>query len=204
MPKLKFTYFDFDGGRGESIRLAMAIGKLPFEDHRIPVTDWPSARDQTPFHAVPLLEVDGDVITQSNAIKRYVGKLGDLYPGDPLQALRCDEVMDAVEDIVTRVVGTFGLKGDELREAREALVDGHISLYLSTLQRILETQGGEYFADNRLTVADLKVFVWLKSLRAGVLDHVPPDLVDRVAPKLAEHCDRIAKHPDVVAYYKGR
>ena len=80
MLELKLRYFDFNGGRGEVARLAMAIGGVPFEDDRIPLATWPSVREQTPFHAVPVLEVDGEVITQSNVINRYVGRLANLYP----------------------------------------------------------------------------------------------------------------------------
>jgi hypothetical protein len=36
MSKLKLTYFDFHGGRGESARLALSIGGIPFEDDRVP------------------------------------------------------------------------------------------------------------------------------------------------------------------------
>ncbi|MDH3212201.1 MAG: glutathione S-transferase family protein [Myxococcales bacterium] len=202
MSRLKLSYFDFNGGRGEVARLAMSLGGVPFEDHRIPVADWPSVRNRTPFHAVPLLEVDGEVITQSNAINRFVGKLANLYPDDPLQAARCDEVMDAVEDVVTRVVATFGIEDEsEKRAARETLVEGPMRLYLEKLQEMLVARGGSYFADDRLTVADLKVYVWIRSLRSGILDHVPPDLTDRVAPRLVEHCDRLSGHPGIVAYY---
>ena len=35
MSKVKLTYFDFDGGRGEPIRIALSIGGIDFEDHRI-------------------------------------------------------------------------------------------------------------------------------------------------------------------------
>ena len=202
MPKLKLSYFDFNGGRGEVARLAMSLGGVAFEDHRIPVADWPSVRDETPFRAVPVLEVDGEVITQSNAINRYVGKLARLYPDDDLEAVRCDEVMDAVEDVITRVVATFDIEdAAELKAARDALVEGPISLYLVRLQDILRARGGQYFADDRLTVADLKVYVWIRSLRAGILDHVPADLTDRLAPDLVEHCERVVKHPGVVTYY---
>ena len=31
MPKLKLTYFDFHGGRGEPAKLALSIGGIPFE-----------------------------------------------------------------------------------------------------------------------------------------------------------------------------
>ena len=79
-PKLVLTYFDFDGSRGEVARLAMHIAGIPFEDRRIARKDWAALRDSTPFQAVPILEVDGQVIAQSNTINRYVGKLAGLYP----------------------------------------------------------------------------------------------------------------------------
>ena len=66
---------------------------------------------------------------------------------------------------------------------------------------MLLARGGSYLAGDRLTVADLKVFVWIKSLRSGILDHIPTDLTDRVAPHLVEHCERLSGHPGIVAYY---
>jgi len=50
--------------------------------------------------------------------------------------------------------------------------------------------GDGTFADDRLTVADLKVFVSMRQLKSGILDHIPADLPDRVAPKLVEQSNR--------------
>ena len=49
MPKLKLTYFDFHGGRGEPARLALSIAGIPFEDDRVPGPDWPRRKPSTPF-----------------------------------------------------------------------------------------------------------------------------------------------------------
>jgi glutathione S-transferase len=205
LPKLKLSYFDFNGGRGEVARLALSLGGIPFEDDRIPLAEWPSVRDRTPFHAVPVLEVDGEVITQSNTISRFVGKLANLYPDDPLEAARCDEVMDAVEDVVTQVVHTFKIEDEEeKRAAREALATGPIRLYLAKLDEMLVARGGSYFAADRLTVADLTVFRWVRSIQSGVLDYIPVDLADSVAPQLANHCARLGELPGIVEYYDGR
>src|ERR1043166_3139501 len=130
MPKLKLTYFDFDGGRGEPARLALRIGGVAFEDHRIPGAEWPKHRDQMPFRAMPVLEVDGKGITQSNSINRYVGKLTGLYPKDDWQALRADEVMDAAKDIGTRIGATINVPDDVKKKTREELAAGHITRYL--------------------------------------------------------------------------
>ena len=204
MTKLKLTYFDFDGGRGEPARLALHIGNVPFEDERISPKDWPQFRDQTPFQALPTLEVDGKIVTQSNSINRYVGKLAGLYPKDDFQALLCDEVMDAAEDIGTRIAGTMDLPADAKKKAREELCAGRITRYLEQLQARLKKAGGEYFADQRLTVADLKIFMLVRWLRSGALDHVPKDLVDRLAPLIVKHFERVAGHPAIVAYYERR
>jgi len=99
LAKLKLTYFDFDGGRGEPARLALHIGGIAFEDHRIAGKDWPAVRDKAPFLALPTLKVDGRVVSQSNSINRYVVKPTGLYRRDDLHAFPCDEVMEAVEDL---------------------------------------------------------------------------------------------------------
>jgi len=204
MPKLVLTYFDFDGGRGEPARLALQIGGVPFEDRRIPGQEWPKLRDQMPFRAMPILEVDGKVIAHSNTIIRYVGRLAGLYPKDDWQAALCDEAMDAAEDIGTRIGSTIQMGPEEKKKAREALVADALPRHLETLEARLKAAGGEYFADKRLTVADLKVYGWIRWLRSGALDHIPKDLADRVAPLLVQHFERVAAHPKVAAYYQGR
>lgn len=204
MAKLKLTYFDFDGGRGEPARLALHIGGIAFEDQRIAGKDWPAMREKTPFLAMPTLEVDSRTVSQSNSINRYVGKLTGLYPKDDWQAFLCDEVMDAAEDISTRIGHTIDLPADAKKRAREELAAGRITHYLEQLQSRLKAAGGEYFADRRLTVADLKAFMLVRWLRSGVLDHIPKDLVDRVAPLLVQHCERVASQPKIAEYYKAR
>jgi glutathione S-transferase len=204
MPKLVLTYFDFDGGRGEAARLVMHVGGIAFEDRRIAGKDWPALRDQMPFQALPVLEVDGKVIAQSNTINRYLGKLAGLYPKDDWQAALVDEVMDAVEDITTMIGNTIGLEGEGKRAAREALAAGAIPRFLQQLGARLGAGGGEWFVEKRRTVADLKCFLWVRWLKSGALDHIPADIVDRHAPLLAKYLERVRSHPKIAAYYATR
>ncbi|MGB5702432.1 MAG: glutathione S-transferase family protein [Polyangiales bacterium] len=202
MPKLKLTYFDIHGGRAEPARLALHIGGVAFEDDRIGFKEFGAKRAGYRFKRVPLLQIDDVELSQCNSINRYVGKLAGLYPSDALQAAYCDEAMDAVEDITSQQVATMFIKDEaEKRAARETLAEGPIALYLQAIQALLEARGGEYFADGQLTVADLKVMVWVRSLRSGILDHVPADLPDKLAPKLVEHLDRVLAHPKIAEYY---
>ena len=204
MAKLILTYFDFDGGRGEAARLAMHLAGIAFEDKRIAGKDWPALRDKTPFQSMPVLEVDGKVITQSNTINRYLGKLAGLYPKDDWQAALVDEVMDAVEDITTKIGNTLALEGEAKKKAREALAAGPIPRFLQQIEARLKAGGGEWFVEKRLTVADLKCYLWVRWLKSGALDHIPTDIVDRHAPLLAKHLERVRSHPKIAAYYAAR
>jgi glutathione S-transferase len=204
MPSIVLIYFDFDGSRGEAARLAMHIAGIPFEDRRIARKDWPALRDGTPYRELPVLEVDGKAIAQSNTINRYVGKLAGLYPKDDWQAALVDEVMDAIEDISNKIGNTFTLEGEAKKTAREALAAGPVAHFLRQFESRLEAGGGEWFVEKRLTVADLKCFLFVRWLKSGALDHVPADIVDRHAPLLAKHLERVRSHPKITAYYAAR
>jgi len=204
MSTLKLTYFDFSGGRAEPARLAMHLGGIPFEDHRFAFSDFPEIRKATPLNQVPVLEIDGVKVTQSDAITRYVGKLAGLYPEDDMQALLCDEAMGALEDLTIKIAATFGLDEAALKAAREALVVDAIPRYLLWLQGQLEAHGGQFLADKRLTIADLKALAVLGWLGSGKLDHIPATVVETVSPGLKAYADRIASTPAIADYYAAR
>jgi glutathione S-transferase len=204
MSKFKLTYFDIDGGRAEPVRLALSLGGIEFEDHRVSFAEFKEMRAGTPLSALPVVEIGSVMYTQANAMCRYFGKLADLYPSEPWQAFLCDEVLDIVEDAVLAFGRTLWLQGDELKSSRADLVDGMYTRCLRLLSKRLEVAGGEYFADRRLTVADLKTYVWIKRLKSGAQDHVPVDLADKLAPALVRHMERVAGYPGVAAYYTRR
>lgn len=198
---LKLTYFDFPGGRAEPARLALHIGGIPFEDCRFAFGDFPEVRKTTPLNQVPILQVNDVVVTQSDAITRYAGKLAGLYPVDPFEALLCDEILDALEDVIVKIGATFGLSGDALKSAREALVADVFPRYLRWLESQLASHGGEFLADRRLTIADLKALVVLRWLSSGKLDHIPRDLVETVSPALQTYRTRVAQIPAIAQWY---
>lgn len=204
MTTYRLTYFDVDGGRAEPIRIAFHAAGLDFEDRRVAFDEFHKIREGLRFRCVPVLEIDGEAVTQSNGLSRYVGKMAGLYPEDALQALYCDEALGVAEDVTHAIVRTFGLEGDELRAARQNLVENSFSVFLRGLGELLTRGGGEYFADRRLTVADLKILGITQWLGSGMLDHVPTDLVQRMAPSLIEHQERIEGDPVVTAYYASR
>lgn len=193
-PKLKLTYFDFEG-RGEPARLIMTMGQLEFEDERIAIDHWQQHKPSMPLGVVPVLTVDDRQVTQSNSINRYLGKLAGLYPEDTLQALLCDEVMDAVDDVIAKILPSFEMEEAEKKLAREEWLEGPLTQHLTWLDKQLQTAGGRYFADHSLTIADLKVMVWIKSLKTGSVDYIPADCVEQRAPRILTHYRAISRHP---------
>jgi len=204
MDNIKLTYFDVDGGRAEPARLALSMAGIDFEDHRISFPEFKEMRESTPLNAVPVAEINGVAHTQCNAMNRYFGKLAGLYPSDPWQAFLCDEVLEIIEDASVALSPTIRLQGEKQKKAREELAQGLYTRILKTLDKRLQAGGGRYFADGRLTMADIKVFLWIRRLKSGGVEHLPADLPDTVAPHLVEHMERIAAEPGIAAYYASR
>ena len=190
---LKLSYFDSPGGRGEPARLALNLAGIAFEDHRIPVAEWPVMKADFPYQQVPVMEVDGKVLNQSNAINRLVGKMADLYPQDNWQAAVCDDVMDSADDAMQLLVNTFFIPEDEKQRVRSELVAGPLPMFLSGLNARLLASGGEFFCDGRLTMADLKILMLTRSLTSGNLDYVPTSIVGDHAADLLAHRERVEK-----------
>ncbi|KAG9399186.1 hypothetical protein AC1031_012147 [Aphanomyces cochlioides] len=112
-PSVKLTYFNF-AARGETTRLALTIGDVPFEDERIDYTTWAVRKPSMPYKKVPVLTVDGQMLCQSHAIARYAAKLAGLYPTDNhLEACRIDEMTDSVDEFIL----LLAKKGKDLVDA---------------------------------------------------------------------------------------
>jgi glutathione S-transferase len=201
MHTFELTYFDIHGGRGEVARMAFFMAGIPYEDRRVKFQEWAALKPTTPYAAIPVLKIDGKELAQSNAINRYVGKLAGLYPEDALEAAFCDEVMDAVEEITIQVGATMRLKDEaEKKVQREALAAGSLRFYIERVEQRLLARGGKYFAGDALSVADLKVYLWIRHLKSGTLDYLPTDLADRIGPQLVAHYERVKAEPKVAAY----
>ena len=204
MSTIKIIYFDLDGGRAEPIRLALSIANTEFEDKRISFPEFGELKSTLPLGAVPVAEIDGETYTQCNALNRYFGKQAGLYPDDAWQAFLCDEVMDIIEDASNALGKTMGLQGDALKAAREELASGKLASILRLLNKRLEDAGSEYFADSKLTMADLKMLELLGTLTSGFFDHIPTDIVQKQAPLLVTHMQKVMSDQGVSAYYQKR
>ncbi|CAM9998348.1 unnamed protein product, partial [Ectocarpus sp. 12 AP-2014] len=99
------------------------------------------------------MEVDGVVIPQSTAQLRYVGKIGGLYPTDPVQAALADAAIDTVNDINDPMRASIHEKGEEKKVRMHHWLQ-RINKYpwLTNMEKALKAAGGQYFAGGKVSV----------------------------------------------------
>lgn len=220
-PTLKLTYFGFEGA-GEQVRLALHLAGLKFEDNRIAREEWMKLKGSTPFGQMPLLEVDGTVHAQSQALIRYVARISDsdtLYPSDPAGALKVDQVLGVLDDLYRAWYPKLLFNppayghpedasaesvGDFKKRAREHFVANDLPKFLTYLSNLLKAnapEGGEAFlCGEHPTIADCRAAPMLKRYTMGYIDHVPTTCLDGCAPVKA-WLARFYALPKVKAYY---
>ena len=199
MNKPKLTYFDAPVSRGEECRLALHIAGIEFEDVRIKFADWSTLKEQTPYGAVPVLELPGrPPLAHSNAILVMIGRLHDLHPADPFEAARHEGMMQHVEDLRGVVGPTIWMADAEKKAAREAMVQGYLPAWARSAERNIP--GGPFFAGAKLNVVDLKLHMAVRWFIGGKVDHIPATIFSAY-PKLMRVHDAVRDHPGVKSWY---
>lgn len=203
----KLTYFGIPG-RGEAIRLALAIGEVEFEDKRVPFPAWSKVKPTTPWGTLPVLELaDGSQLAQARSVLRFVGKHTSLYPVEPLVAQRVDELMDALEDLGATITNVGqGLAKEEKEAARLVAVSegGEVYDILAKIDAFIQANGtGGYAVGAEMNIASILTFTNIGRLVGGVFYGVPPTVCN---PFL--NIQRVRKtvggNPAVVAWYDAR
>ncbi|CAD7699182.1 unnamed protein product [Ostreobium quekettii] len=195
-PTLKLTYFDARG-RAEATRLALCIGGIEFEDKRVTGDEFAALKPTLPFGQVPVLEVDGEMHAQTGAFLHYTGKLAGLYPKDPLEALRVDEIVLALEDMTAAIIPVFYEK-DEAKKAEmiKECVDVTMPKWLSSIEKRIVGRGCEWAAGDTMSIADLCIYSYWVNIAQGALAIVPTNYLEPYT-KLSEIGQKVADHPKV-------
>ncbi|MBN8510948.1 MAG: glutathione S-transferase family protein [Burkholderiales bacterium] len=199
MNKPRLIYFDFAGSRGEECRLALHLAGVDFEDVRVPSADWPALKPTVPFGAMPVLEIPGKPpLAHSNAILVFIGRQHGLHPADAFEAARHEALMSAVEELRHTITPTLRITDPERkREAREALAANELKTWGSQVERQLGD--GPFAGGAALQVADLKLYMVVRWLSSGTLDHVPTTVLDH-CPKLLRLYRAVGAHPGVKSW----
>jgi len=203
MVAYKLTYFN-RRGRAEICRLVFAAANVEFTDNRIERDQWPALKDSTPFGQIPMLEVDGVKLCQSNACARYLARKFNLAGKTDIDQAQADMIVDCLEDSIKPIL-TFFFEKDEAKkaEAKKKYVDEQLPSYLTLLEKLLvANQGGaKFFVGSELTWADLSFINFVGwSAMAGA----DPSNVLAKFPKLAALKEKVEKVPNIAAWIAKR
>ena len=201
---IKIYYSNLPFWRAEVLRVSLFIKDIPFEDIRISREEFihliktgflPNGM-KVPFHQLPVIEVDGEIIGQTGAIARYCGKISNLYADDMLKAAKIDQIIDAATDITNVVSPTIREKDQEKKmEDRKVLVNKLLPRWFRYLENLLLEDDSTWFVE-KMTIADIAIWRLLGWLTSGIIDGIPTSIVDDF-PKLKNIHHQVHTHPKV-------
>lgn len=109
-----------------------------------------------PFGQLPVLEVDGKILAQSNTFCRYLAKQFKLAGKDDWESAQCDSLVDGVNDILGKLAPLYGEKDEaKLKELKAQIGKEHIEPFVARYEGFLDATGTGYFVGNQVTWADL-------------------------------------------------
>ncbi|XP_072051484.1 uncharacterized protein [Amphiura filiformis] len=197
MPSYKLTYFDVRG-RAEIIRLLFAQAGVKYEDVRIPIggEEWKKLKPTMPTGTMPVLEVDGSTkIPNAQAIARYVAREYNLAGSNNFEQLKVDAVMEAFIDVVGDIMPALG----ETDEAKKVIFEEKTKPKLKNLEKMLAANGGNFFAGNKITVADITLFNNCDIFLTKLCDDPLKDF-----PKLKALNEKVSREPRIAAWVAKR
>mmetsp|Transcript_5782 Transcript_5782/g.9174 ORF Transcript_5782/g.9174 Transcript_5782/m.9174 type:complete len:226 (+) Transcript_5782:114-791(+) len=219
-PKIKITYFNIEGA-AEKARLALTLAKVPFEDERVNFPDWAALKPKTPHGSLPILDLDGEVFTDSAAIMRYCASLDStktLMPADPKQQLKIESAIGLCGDIERAwspalYMGMrpqmFGYPEDfsktpegqaKVKEMRQKFVADEMPKWMGFITAMMEKNGGPFLCGDKPTLADCYFLPILRSFCKGHVDHVDVTWIEAF-PKMVEYKKKMEAIPELAAKY---
>jgi len=181
-----------------------------FQDNLVPGTEWGALKPTTKFGQMPVLRLaNGKELAQSQPMVRYLARtsttpLGkSLYPiDDAYAAFQIDEYMVAVEDARNKLMPTFAIADQAEKEAARTALFQEGGAVFDGLKKLEGSLGNDAFmVGNKLSLADLGLFVTVNQCRAGFLDGIPVSGWLEKMPKLEKIVNAVAAVPEIKAYY---
>lgn len=138
-----------------------------FEDNRVEGEGWQKLKPNTPMGALPILEIDGVMICQSNAISRYIARKFGYGGKTELDQARVDMIVDCLDDMAKPLFAIFSAKTEEEKAAiKTKYQDETAPDYMEKLQNILkQNKGGDgWFVGDDITWADVQYMGYMEFL----------------------------------------
>jgi glutathione S-transferase len=161
-PKTEATLYYFKGrGLADQARWLMAYTGVSFAGR---VVDTRArfqrlAAAQLPFGQLPLLQIDGVELVQSQTIIRYLAKRANLMGASPKEEVYCDMIAETVRDLINLVAGTAFARrrGAADLEAHIRTLREKWQARASRLELGIKANGGQFLVGKSVTYADVLV-----------------------------------------------
>lgn len=198
--------------------------KTDFEDVRYSIEDWLSpestVKDRMPFGQMPVLEVDGQMIPQSFAIARFVGKELGFAGKTNFEAAWVDAFGDLYKDFLNEMkpwamlaFGYPGGVGDRAELKKSCLEPAREKYFKNLSKRLEKSKSGKgwdwltnpepllagFIVDSGITWADLFFYETTTTLNGFEPGYLGDDF-----PEVTAYYHRIHDHPDIKPYLETR
>ena len=202
-PKLDLIYFDVRA-RAECARMTLAYGGIPYnftDCQGYFGCDFMTAKTsgKLPWGQLPLLAVDGKLISQSGSINRYVASLvtkPDFIPKDPVKAALADALHETAQDLY-RIMPVVNVWTEaKWREEKEEYFTKTLPPKLPALVKMLGSQ--KYFCGDAPTYSDFALYTIMDLVRL-----VEPGVVSQHA-NITAWMARVEQLPGVKEYLGSR
>ena len=196
----KLTYFN-GKGRAELTRWIFIQAGVKFEDYRLGEGEWPKLKPTTPFHNIPILEVDGKTLGGSGPIARYVAEKHGLAGSNDFENADLAGIYDMLTDMMDEVYKFFFEGNDEAKaKLKEALVKEKLPKFLGILESRITANGcpeGWIFG-SKITYIDMCI--------ALCLDAVPmvDENVSKTYPAMFKLKAAVEAQPKIAKWIKER
>jgi glutathione S-transferase len=155
------TYF-YGRGRAEQTRWMLAATNTPFRNVCLDTNaqmEGLRSENKLLFNQLPLLEIDGLQLTQSQAIIRHLARTKGLYGSSDREAAMCDMIADAVNDFQMGVMGFAFVPAESKQAHIDERASELIAKFAPRLEKIVAqnaaSTGTAHSVGNSLTYADV-------------------------------------------------
>ncbi|XP_067933706.1 glutathione S-transferase 1-like isoform X3 [Watersipora subatra] len=193
--QMKLTYFDIKG-RAEVVRLLFKLAGRDFIDCRLTMEEWAAFKPSTPKGQLPVLEVDGKMICESNTITRYVARELNLYGSSNWEAAVIDMIGDSCSGVFEHATKSYHAKTEE--EKAEAIKKLTSSLE-STDKLIAQLKKGKFVLGAEASLGDTSLYAMTELLQ----EHMKDLKLDGY-PTISELVKNFTEIPAVADWLKTR
>lgn len=196
--RVKLVYWD-ERGMGDMVRFLLEFAMIPYDEENITSKSQFQefkAAGRAAFDQVPMLEIDGFRVVQTQAILRYIAGKKSLRGESLKEEALADGVAAAVADHRMPLI-TIPCK-DDPEEARKQWITVNLPKLCRQLEGLMAEHGGCCLAGPTITYADVAVFELFTYANDVCKEEVDRELAKH--PKLRSAIDRIGAYKHMVEF----